>query len=264
MAGSTIGFDDEQGEGRLKTVVVGASSGLGRCVGVGLAHRGGRVALLARRYDRLVDATKEAGTGAVAIACDVTDASSCKAAIEQAAQALDGIDGLVYATGVGSLARLVDTDADTWRSTLETNVIGAALVTAAAIPYLASSSGVAAYLSSVSASITPPWPGLGAYSVSKAALDKLVEAWHAEHPGIGFTRVIVGDSAGGDGNSSTGFASGWDVELAGELFPVWLERGYMSGSLLDVEILVGIVDTVLQCGATASVHSVTVASRPPA
>ena len=63
------------------------------------------------------------------------------------------------------------------------------------------SGGTAAYLSSVSASLTPPWPGLGAYAVSKAALDKLVEAWRAEHPHVGFTRVVVGDCGGGEGDA---------------------------------------------------------------
>ncbi len=83
----------------------------------------------------------------------------------------------------------------TWRRVFDTNVIGAAIVTSAAIEHLTASGGTAAYLSSVSASLTPPWPGLGAYAVSKAALDKLVEAWRAEHPTVGFTRVVVGDCA---------------------------------------------------------------------
>ncbi len=248
----------------MRSVVVGASSGLGRCIAVGLARRGGQVALLARRYDRLVDAAKEAGSGAIAVACDVTDASSCSAAIEEAARLLGGIDSIVYATGVGPLARLADVDFETWRYILDTNVVGAALVTAAALPHLRSSGGVAAYLSSVSASMTLPWPGLGAYAVSKAALDKLVEAWRAEHPEVGFTRVVVGDCAGGEGHSMSGFANDWDSALAAELHPVWTKRNCLTGSLLDVEILVRVVDSVLQCGANASVPSVTVSPRPPA
>ena len=145
----------------MRTVVVGASSGLGRSIAIGLGQRGATVALLARRHDRLVDAAKEAGPGSLAIACDVTDATSCQAAIEEAARGLGGIDALVYAPGVGPLGRLVDIDAETWRRTFDTNVIGAALVTAAAMPHLTESRGVAAYLSSVSGSLTPPWPGLG-------------------------------------------------------------------------------------------------------
>ena len=153
----------------MRTVIVGASSGLGRCVGVGLAQRGARVALLARRRGRLDDAAKEAGAGAVAITCDVTDEASCRSAIADAAGELGGIDGLVYTTGIGPLSRLADTHAETWRRVFDTNVTGAALVTAAALPHLTASAGTAVYFSSVSASQTPPWPGLGAYAVSKAA-----------------------------------------------------------------------------------------------
>jgi NAD(P)-dependent dehydrogenase (short-subunit alcohol dehydrogenase family) len=246
----------------LRTVVVGASSGLGRCIGIGLARRGARVALLARRRSQLEDAAQEAGSSTLAIECDVTDEASIRAAIGEAADGLGGIDALVYAPGVGPLARLADTDAATWRRVFDTNVTGAALVTSAALEHLTASGGVAAYLSSVSASLTPPWPGLGAYAVSKAALDKLVEAWRAEHPHIGFTRVVVGDCGGGEGDAQSQFATGWDVDLATELFPVWSARNYLSGSLIDVEHLVTAVDGVLRSGATLSIPSITLAPRP--
>src|SRR3954447_7736525 len=248
----------------MRTVVVGASSGLGRCIGTGLAQRGARVALLARRRQRLDDAAAEAGPGTLAIECDVVDPKSCAAAIAEAADGLGGIDSLVYATGIGPLARLVDTDAHTWRRVFETNVTGAALVTSAALEHLVASSGTAVYLSSVSASLTPPWPGLGAYAVSKAALDKLVEAWRSEQAGVGFTRLVVGDCAGGQGDSMTGFANDWDIALAAELGTEWVERRYLSGSMIDVEHLVTVVDAILRGGTSMSLPSVTVAPRPPA
>jgi NAD(P)-dependent dehydrogenase (short-subunit alcohol dehydrogenase family) len=245
----------------MRAVVVGASSGLGRCIAVGLAKRGASLALLARRVDRLRDAAGEAGAGAVAVPCDVTDERSCKGAIEDAANRLGGIDAVVYATGIGPLARLVDLDASTWRRAFDTNVIGASLVTAAALPHLERSRGAAAYLTSVSASETPPWPGLGAYAVSKAALDKLVEAWRAEHPAIGFTRVVVGECGGGEGDSMTQFASGWDVTLAAEVGPIWFQRQYLTGALMEVEELVRVIDTVLRCGASANIPSVSITPR---
>ena len=248
----------------MRTVVVGASSGLGRCIGVGLAQRGAHVALMARRRGRLDDAAKEAGPGTLVVECDVTDEGSCKAAVADAAEGLGGIDALVYAPGIGPLVKLVDTDADTWRRVFETNVTGAALVTAAAIPHLTESAGAAIYLSSVSASQTPPWPGLGAYAVSKAALDKLVEAWRAEHPDVGFTRVIVGDCAGGEGDARTQFNEGWDMEVAAEVVPTWLSRNYIIGNLMDVDRMVAMVHALLKDGATLSVPSITLAPRPPA
>ncbi len=245
----------------MRAVVVGASSGLGRCIGVGLAQRGEHVALLARRRERLDAAAVEAGGGAIAIECDVTDPSSCGAALEKAAADLGGIDALVYTPAIGPLARLVDTDVDTWRRVFDTNVTGAALVTTAALPHLTESGGIAVYLSSVSASQTPPWPGLGAYAVSKAALDKLVEAWRVEHPSVGFTRCVVGDCAGGEGDSLTGFANEWEVELFSEMHAIWVERGLVAGTLIDADHLVSAVHSVLLTGASLSTPSVTLAPR---
>ena len=160
----------------MRTVVVGASSGLGRSIAIGLAQRGSDVAMLARRKERTETAATEAGPRAFAVVCDVTDEDSCQSAIAEAAERLEGIDALVYAPAIGPLSRIVDIDTDLWRKAFDTNVIGAARVTAAALPHLEASRGIAAFMSSRSASLTPPWPGLGAYIVSKAALDKLVQA----------------------------------------------------------------------------------------
>jgi NAD(P)-dependent dehydrogenase (short-subunit alcohol dehydrogenase family) len=216
---------------------------------------------MARRRERIEDAAKQAGNGAIAIACDVTDESSCNDAITEAAKELGGIDALVYAPGIGPLARLADTDAETWGRTFATNVTGAALITRAALSHLIDSHGNAAYLSSVSASMTPPWPGLGAYAVSKAALDKLVEAWRAEHPDVGFTRVVVGDCGGGEGDAVSEFPNDWDMELAAQLFPIWSERKYLAGTLMDVEELITALDAVLRAGATLAIPSITLAPR---
>jgi hypothetical protein len=110
---------------------------------------------------------------------------------------------------------------------------------------------------------TAPWPGLGAYAVTKAALDKLVDAWRVEHPTIGFTRCVVGDCAGGEGDSMTGFANDWDWDLAAELHPIWTARGLIAGSLLDVDHLVNAIDALLRAGSTVSTPTIVVAPRPP-
>jgi NAD(P)-dependent dehydrogenase (short-subunit alcohol dehydrogenase family) len=249
----------------MRVAVVGASSGLGRCIGTGLAQGGHQVALMARRKERLVDAAKEGGPGTLAIACDATDAGSCRAAVAEAVAGLGGLDGLVYTPAVGPLVRLADMGTDQWRRVFDTNVVGTSQITAAALPHLVESTGTAVFLSSVSASLTPPWPGLGAYAVSKAALDKLVDAWRAEHPDVGFTRLVVGECAGGEGDALTEFADDWDVELAGELLPGWVARGYMTGNLMPVERLVSAVEFVLRAGGRDAVPSVIVAPRqiPP-
>lgn len=245
----------------MRIVVVGASTGLGRCLAVGLAQRGAKVALLARRRELLEDAAREAGPGSHAVRCDVTDQDSCRAAVADAVEALGGIDGVVYCPGVAVLSRIEDLDLAAWHKTFDTNVAGAAMFTAAALPHLKATNGVVAYLSTVSASHTPPWPGLGSYTVTKAALDKLVEAWRAEHPDVGFTRVVVGDCAGGEGIAQSQFTTGWDMDLAAELYPTWMNRGLLAGRVFDSGELVHLVDAVLRCGASAAIPSLTVIPR---
>lgn len=248
----------------MKVVVVGASSGLGRSLAVGLAERGAQVAVLARRQERLVALAEEIGNGAVPLRCDVTDPASVDEAVAGAAEALGGIDGLVYTSGVGPMQKIEDLDPETWHHAFDTNVMGASLVTAAALPHLVESNGSAVYLSSTSGSYTPAWPGLAAYTVTKAALDKLVEAWRAEHPHVGFCRVVVGECPGGEGENRTAFNEGWDPDLAGKFAPIWFTRNYMSGALMDVEELVKAVDAVLAAGSSAYIPSITVVPRPPA
>ena len=116
----------------------------------------------------------------------------------------------------------------------------------------------------MSASLTPPWPGLGAYAVSKAALDKLVEAWRAEHPHIRFTRVVVGDCIGGEGDAMSQFANGWDPDLAAAVMPEWTARSYLSGAFVDIQDLVATIDGVIRAGASVAIPSVTIAPRPAA
>ncbi|MEZ0341348.1 SDR family oxidoreductase [Mycobacterium sp. pV006] len=245
----------------LRVAVVGASAGLGRCIGVGLAQRGARVALLARRHDRLVNAAAEAGNGAIAVTCDVTDGQVCRAAFADVVDGLGGLDALVYTTGMGVLAPLPDVTAEQWAQLFATNVTGASLVTAAAAPHLAQARGSAIYLSSLSASYTTPWPLLGAYAVSKAALDKLVESWRIEHPEIGFTRLAVGDSFGGTGDSQTEFNKNWDPEALDKAIRFWMDNGYMQGGLVDAEHLTEVVESVLRCGKSSFIPYLTLAPR---
>ena len=245
----------------MRVAVVGTSAGLGRCIGIGLAQRGARVAFLARRHDRLVKAVEEAGNGALAVACDVTDSAGCQRAIADVVESLGGMDALVYTTGMGVLAPLADVTGEQWAQMFATNVTGASLVTSAAAPHLAESAGSAVYLSSLSASYTTPWPFLGSYAVTKAALDKLVEAWRVEHPNIGFTRLAVGDSLGGTGDSQTEFNKGWDPDALEKAIRFWMDNKYMQGGLIDVDHLVDAVDNIIRCGSSSFIPHLTLAPR---
>ena len=181
----------------MRTVVVGASSGLGRCIGIGLAAAG-RARRAAGPAPRAPRGRGPGGRSRARSRSSATSPTRSRAARRSTTRptALGGIDALVYTPAIGPLARLVDTDADTWRRAFDTNVTGAALDHGGGHPPpRPRRPAPRPTCRRSSASLTPPWPGLGAYIVSKAALDKLVEAWRAEHPDIGFTRLVVGDCA---------------------------------------------------------------------
>jgi NAD(P)-dependent dehydrogenase (short-subunit alcohol dehydrogenase family) len=243
----------------MRAVIVGASSGLGRHLAVGMVNQGARVAMLARREDVVVQAANEAGSGAVGICCDAIDPTACNAAIDAAAERLGGIDAVVYAPGVGPLNRIEDISAETWHSVFATNVIGASQVTAAALPHLRASNGVMSYLTSMSASLTPTWPGLAVYTVTKAALDKLVDAWRAEHPDVSFTRFVLGNFGADDSE----FSVGWDAELAGAFYPTWVSRGLLTDVPIEVDDFVNVVASVLRLGGSSSVPTVAITPRRP-
>lgn len=246
----------------MRVVVVGASTGLGRCLGIDFAKRGHQVALLARREKLVVEAAAEAGSGAFPVVCDVTDEASCRQAVEESLRTLGGIDAVVYSAGIGILQPIAELDAQTWARAFATNVIGASVFTAAALPALRESHGTVAYFSSVSASVGAPWPGLASYTVTKAALDKLVAAWRAEHRDVGFTQVTVGDCAGGEGIGTSQLTADWDPQLAAEYYPLWTARALMSDCLMDVEDFVPVIESVLRCGASAAIPTITVTPRP--
>ncbi|MDZ7731927.1 MAG: SDR family oxidoreductase [Acidimicrobiia bacterium] len=182
--------------------------------------RGSR--LVARRRRRLDELVAEMADG-LAVEADVRDPDAGAHVVEEVVSAFGGLDAVVYAAAVTRLGDLVDADAEVWQDVLATNLVGASLVLRAACAELTASGGRALVLSSDS--VAYPFPGLGPYAASKAALDKLIEAWRGEHPDVGITRVIIGPTA-------TEAASSWDPDLAGRYFEVWAERGLLADAVI--------------------------------
>ena len=84
-------------------VITGASSGIGRATARALAAAGARVALAARRAERLEELKEEIGQSggeALALPTDVTDYGQAEAMVRRAEDAFGGVDVLVNVAGV--------------------------------------------------------------------------------------------------------------------------------------------------------------------
>src|SRR3954452_13909519 len=96
-------MSNDQNAGRV-AVITSASSGIGEATARALAADGHRVALLARRSDRIEALAAELGDGAIAIAAVVTQRDSLLAAADRVRSELGGADILVNNAGVMLLA----------------------------------------------------------------------------------------------------------------------------------------------------------------
>jgi NAD(P)-dependent dehydrogenase (short-subunit alcohol dehydrogenase family) len=185
------------------------------------------VALAARRLDLVENAAAEirsSGAEAKAWRCDVTDEAQCTQLVDEAAAWLGGIDLLVYMSGSSPLVRIEDATAETWRRLLSTNLVGASLVVARALPHLRRAQHPAVVVTTHSMGM--PWPWLGLYGASKAGLAELARALRSEEPGIRVMCVAVG-------NTATSFADGWDQATTAAAFEHWASEGMLRYRVLQ-------------------------------
>jgi len=221
-----------------RILIVGASSGLGRAIGTLASRSGARVAFAARRLERLEEAAAQAPGEAIAVVCDVHRAEDCERAVARCEEAFGGLDAFVYAAGMSPLAMLREASAKQWRDVLDTNLVGASLITAAALPALRASGGRALFLSSYA--VRQTLPGLSLYRVSKVALDALIECWRLEHPDVDFTRIVVGNTEG------TEFAAAWGPEETQQAIQLWLDRNlFPAATMMPLDALAEAVLSVV-------------------
>lgn len=177
-----------------RILVTGASAGIGAAVARAAVAAGARVALLARRPDRLAEVAESLGTAAVPVACDLTDEQAVPAAVREAAERLGGLDGLVNSAGLFTVGPVRDTDPAAWRAMFEVNVLGLLAVTKAALPYLRTGRSPAVVNLSSMSGRRVPRPEAGVYAATKFAVHALGESLRMElNPeGIRVTTVAPG------------------------------------------------------------------------
>ncbi len=173
-------------------ILTGASKGLGRALAGALAERGWCLVIDARDPAALAAAVADL-PGAVAIAGDVADPAH-RADLVAAAERLGGIDLVVNnasTLGASPLPRLDTLPLDTFRHTLEVNVVAPLALVQAALPSLRRGGGRIVNITSDAG--VEGYENWGGYGSSKAALEQLSNVLAAEEPDVRVYWVDPGD-----------------------------------------------------------------------
>lgn len=181
---------------RPAALITGASRGLGLALARRLADRGHSVILVARDRAPLEEAVakiRSSGGIAHAVVGDVGRAEDARSIAAQATALVGRVGLLVHnasTLGPVPMPALADTSPEDLLAVLEVNVVGPFRLTRALLGGLAlGEGGTVLHVSSDAA--VEAYPGWGAYSVSKAALDHLSRLWAAELGGAGVRVVSV-------------------------------------------------------------------------
>jgi NAD(P)-dependent dehydrogenase (short-subunit alcohol dehydrogenase family) len=179
-----------------RVLITGASSGIGAEMARQLGAEGARVAIAARRVDRLDEVAGEVrarGGEAHVVTADVSKQDDCRAMIEAAVAKLGGLDLLVVNAGISMWALFEDiTDLSIFRTIMETNYLSAVYTTHYALPHLLTSRGRIAAISSLTGKTGVPTRT--AYAASKHAMQGFFDSLRAElwNKGVGVTIICPG------------------------------------------------------------------------
>jgi len=174
---------------KRKTVLItGCSSGIGLCVAQGLHARGYRVFATARKRE---DVARLESTGLEALALDLADSDSIKAAVDEVLRRTGGtLDALFNNGAYGQPGAVEDLSREVLREQLETNLLGTVELTNRLIPVMREQGhGRIIQNSSVLGLIVLPYRG--AYSASKYALEALSHAMRLELRGSGVEVSLI-------------------------------------------------------------------------
>jgi len=172
MGARVTSFED------LGVLVTGASSGIGRGLALEAARRGARVAVVARREERLRELAleiEEAGGEAHVITADVGDRESATRAIAEAEEKLGGTDIAMLNAGIGRHRTLIEHDLDHAEKLLRINLLGTLYcVHPLARAMVERTKGWLVFMASVAGLV--PVPGESIYAASKFGMVGLAES----------------------------------------------------------------------------------------
>ncbi|SNT55642.1 NADP-dependent 3-hydroxy acid dehydrogenase YdfG [Streptosporangium subroseum] len=170
-------------------LVTGASSGIGEATALALSAEGARVAVGARRADRLETLARKAPGEVLALELDVTDQESVQAAVAKTVEHFGALDILVNNAGLMLAGPIAGADTTEWTRMIDTNLLGSMYTVHAALPHLLESKGAVIQVSSTSGRIASA--GNGVYAATKFGVTAFSEALRQEVTAQGVRVVVV-------------------------------------------------------------------------
>jgi NAD(P)-dependent dehydrogenase (short-subunit alcohol dehydrogenase family) len=169
----------------MRALVTGATGGLGRAIVAALARDGAQVAACD------VPGAAPLPDAAAAVAFDLRDEAAVRAGVDEAADALGGLDVVVANAGVVDTVHRSDRfPLDAWRGDVDVNLTAQFVLAQAAFPSLAvSDAGAIVFVSSASAELG--LPGQVAYTAAKAGIVGMARTLAAEWGGRGVRVNVV-------------------------------------------------------------------------
>jgi short-subunit dehydrogenase len=174
-------------------IITGASAGIGRELARQLANQGARVALAARRADRLDELAKECrllGGEAVAVPTDVGVEDECRCLVEKTVQTYGKLDMLINNAGLTAIALLDDYhNLELFNRIMAVNFFGAVACSYYAIPHLKQTKGRLVAVSSLGGKLALPYNS--PYIASKHALQGFCDSLRMELAPSGVSVTVI-------------------------------------------------------------------------
>ncbi len=164
-------------------LVTGASSGLGERFARVLAENGAKVALAARRVERLqtlAQSIDDAGGRALPVAMDVTAIGSIRKAVEEVVTELGPIDILINNSGVSAPKKALEVEEEDYDFAIDTNTKGAFFVAQAVARQMVTHQVAGRIVNIASVAGLRTLGQLSVYGMSKAAVVHMTKALAAE------------------------------------------------------------------------------------
>lgn len=180
-------------QNKRRALITGASSGIGKATALAFAASGIDVALVSRSQDKLeavATAAQNKGVQAKAYVLDLAKIEQVKAGIEAICADFAGIDILVNNAGIAYTNTLEETPLSDWQQVMNLNLTSVFQCIQGILPVMRNQQG-GTIINVASIAGQQPFPGWGAYSVSKAALIALSKTLAAEERQNGIRVVSI-------------------------------------------------------------------------